>query len=88
MIHSPGMDHVPIRLHIEPLEEGGFLATSPDVPGLIAEGETVAELLENVREVTRLIIESCVANGFTLPPALVKGQMPRVMDVFVPIEAA
>ncbi|HEX8323646.1 MAG TPA: type II toxin-antitoxin system HicB family antitoxin [Tepidisphaeraceae bacterium] len=82
------MDQVPIHLHIEPLEEGGFVATSPDVPGLVAEGETIAEMIDNVREVTRLIIESCVANGFPLPPALVKNQAPRAMDVFVPVEAA
>ena len=26
-------DEATIRLHVEPLEEGGFVATSPDVPG-------------------------------------------------------
>jgi hypothetical protein len=26
------MDEITIRLHIEPLDEGGFVATSPDVP--------------------------------------------------------
>jgi len=27
------MDEATIRLRVEPLEEGGFVATSPDVPG-------------------------------------------------------
>jgi len=29
------MDEVTIRLRIKPLKEGGFVATSPDVPGLL-----------------------------------------------------
>jgi len=40
------MNEVAIRLHVEPLEEGGFLATSPDVPGLVAEGRSVSEAVE------------------------------------------
>ena len=31
------MSEAAIRLHIEPLEEGGYVATSPDVPGLVVE---------------------------------------------------
>ena len=37
------MNEVSIRLHIEPLGEDGFLATSPDVPGLVAEGRSITE---------------------------------------------
>jgi len=40
------MDEATIRLRIEPLEEGGFVATSPDVPGLVAEGRTITEATE------------------------------------------
>lgn len=84
------MDQVPIHLHVEPLEEGGFVATSPDVPGLVADGDTFAEMIENVGHVTRLIIETCVARGYPLPPALQKGQPLREMDMIIPvaIEAA
>jgi hypothetical protein len=35
-----------IRLDVEPLAGGGYLATSPDVPGLVAEGRTLAETAE------------------------------------------
>jgi len=37
------VDEVPIRLRIESPEEGGYVATSPDVPGLAAEGRSVTE---------------------------------------------
>ena len=39
------MDEVTIRLHIEPLEEGGYVATSPDVPGLVALLDTAVQAL-------------------------------------------
>ena len=40
------VDEVPIRLRIESLEEGGYVATSPDVPGLVAEGRSIVEAVE------------------------------------------
>jgi hypothetical protein len=33
------MSETTIRLHVEPLEEGGCLATSPEVPGLAVRDE-------------------------------------------------
>jgi predicted RNase H-like HicB family nuclease len=35
-----------IRITIEELPEGLFLATSEELPGLVAQGRTVAEALE------------------------------------------
>ena len=64
------MDEVTIRLHIEPLEEGGYVATSPDVPGLVAEGRSIVETVEIAQGLTRKIAESCLDHGDLLPPAL------------------
>ncbi|MFB3892364.1 MAG: type II toxin-antitoxin system HicB family antitoxin [Phycisphaerae bacterium] len=64
------MDEVTIRLHIEPLEEGGYVATSPDVPGLVAEGRSLVEAVEIAQGLTRKIAESCLDHGDPLPPAL------------------
>ena len=38
-----------VPITVEPLEEGGYLATSSTVQGLIAEGRTVAETIESRR---------------------------------------
>jgi predicted RNase H-like HicB family nuclease len=46
-----------VRLHIEKLPEGVYLATSDDVPGLVAQGRTVTETLEIARDVARRLIE-------------------------------
>jgi len=40
-----------LNLHIEKLPEGVYLATSEDLPGLVAQGKTIAETLEIARDV-------------------------------------
>jgi len=61
-----------IRLQIEALAEGGYVATSPDVPGLVAEGRSVTEAVEIAQGLTRKIIESCLEHGDPLPKSLAK----------------
>lgn len=47
-----------IRVHIEKLPEGLYLATSTDVQGLVAQGRTVAETLEIARDVVKKLLEA------------------------------
>jgi predicted RNase H-like HicB family nuclease len=47
-----------VNLHIEKLPEGVYLATSEDVPGLVAQGRTVSETLEIARDVARRLLEA------------------------------
>lgn len=47
-----------INIKIEEPEEGGFLATSKDIQGLIAQGRTIAETMEIAQDVARKLIES------------------------------
>ena len=46
-----------IQIRVEELPEGLFLATSDELPGLVAQGRTVAEALEIARDVARRLIE-------------------------------
>jgi predicted RNase H-like HicB family nuclease len=66
------VDEATIRLHIEALDEGGYVVTSPDVPGLVAEGRSVTEAVEIAQGLTRKIVESCLEHGDPVPPALAK----------------
>ena len=66
------MSEAAIRLHVEPLDEGGYVATSPDVPGLVAEGRSIVEAVEIAQGLARKIAESCVQHGDALPPALAR----------------
>jgi predicted RNase H-like HicB family nuclease len=47
-----------IRIHIERLPEGVYLATSDDIQGLVAQGRTVTETLEIARDVARKLLEA------------------------------
>ena len=47
-----------VRLHIERLPEGFYLATSEQVQGLVAQGRTVVETLEIARDVARKLLEA------------------------------
>jgi predicted RNase H-like HicB family nuclease len=47
-----------LRIQVEKLPEGVYLATSSDLPGLVAQGRTVAETLEIARDVARRLIEA------------------------------
>ncbi len=47
-----------IRIHVEQLPEGLFLATSDELSGLVAQGRTVAEALDIARDVARKSIEA------------------------------
>jgi len=46
------------NLHIEKLPEGVYLATSDDIPGLVAQGRTITETLEIARDVAKKLIEA------------------------------
>ncbi len=47
-----------INVHIEKLSEGGYLATSDDIQGLVAQGRTVSEVMEIARDVARRLLEA------------------------------
>jgi len=47
-----------IKIHIQKLPEGLYLATSKDLPGLVAQGRTAAEVLEIARDIARKLIEA------------------------------
>ena len=47
-----------IRIQVEELPEGLYLATSEELPGLVAQGRTVAEALDIARDVARKLIEA------------------------------
>lgn len=64
------MGEVFLKHHIEALDEGGCVATSSDLPGLVAQGRTLAETTEIAHDVARKIIESYEEHGDPLPPGI------------------
>ena len=47
-----------INIHVKKLPEGLYLATSKDMPGLVAQGRTATEALEIARDVARKLLEA------------------------------
>ncbi len=56
-----------IPLVLTPQPEGGYTVTSPLVPELVTEGETVEEALANVRDALAAVIEMYEDLGRNLP---------------------
>jgi antitoxin HicB len=60
---------------IEPLageDGGGFVATVPDLPGCMSDGETPEEALSNVRDAISAWIEEARALGRPVPTPSVR----------------
>jgi len=57
-----------INLHIEKLPEGIYLATSEDVPGLVAQGRTINETIEIARDIAKKLLEARIERND--PPVL------------------
>ena len=79
------MSEAAIRLHVEPLEEGGFVATSPDVPGLVVEGRSLVEVAELAQELTRTIVETYLDHGDPLPSSLAALNSVAPIELTIPV---
>ena len=59
-----------IPLVLEPQPEGGYTVTSPLLPELITEGDTVAEALENAKDAFAAVAEIYEDRGVPLPSGI------------------
>jgi predicted RNase H-like HicB family nuclease len=66
------MNEVLIAIHLE------------ELPGLVAQGRTVAETLEIAQDVARKLLESYREHGDELPPAL-KAMSGTTVDLRIPV---
>jgi predicted RNase H-like HicB family nuclease len=80
------MGEVFLKLHLKALHEGGYVATSPDLPGLVAQGRTIAETVEIAHDIARKLIESYEEHGDPLPPGIRKPNREIEIDIAVGID--
>lgn len=81
------MKEILVAIHIEELPEGGFLASSEELPGLVAQGRTLAETLEIAQDVARKLVESYIEHGDELPPSL--KELPDAgLELRIPVNVA
>ena len=73
-----------LHLQIRRVENGQHLATSEDLPGLVAQGRTVAETVEIARDVARKLIDSYREHGDLLPKGL-RAMNTEIVELDVPV---
>ena len=56
-----------IPLILDPQSEGGYTVTSPLLPELISEGDTVSEALANAEDAFAAVVEIYEDRGHSLP---------------------
>lgn len=57
------------KVVIEPDEDGVFIATVPSLPGVVEQGESTEEALQNVQEALEFALEDMEANDEEIPPS-------------------
>ena len=57
-----------LPLVFTPQPEGGFTVTSPVLPELVTEGDTLEEAFANVRDALAAVVELYAEEGRALPP--------------------
>ncbi len=81
-----------LNVKVEALREGGFLATSNELPGLVVQGRTRTEALELAQANARILMEVYLAEKLPLPRILRRAfkrksrtiQMPLPVSIPVP----
>ncbi len=68
-----------IPLILAPQPEGGYTVTSPLLPELVTEGDTVQEALDNVKDALAAVVETYQDLGRNLP------QTAQVLDLSLPL---
>jgi len=68
-----------IPLVLAPQPEGGYTVTSPLLPELVTEGDTVEEALENVQDAVAAVVEIYEESGRPLPTSA------QIVDLNMPL---
>ena len=70
----------------EPAAEGGYVVTCPALPGLVTEGDTLAEARRMARDAIRAYVESLRKDGEAIPsdPKFVSDPVKEKISVAIP----
>jgi len=60
----------PIRVEIEVEEDGRFLASVPDLPGVMAYGSSQAEAIRRVKAIALQVLADMIESGEEVPGSI------------------
>lgn len=66
-VHPSSMLTRSFAIILEPDPAGGYTAIAPALPGVVTEGNTLDETLENTRDAIRLCLEDLAEHGAEIP---------------------
>lgn len=70
-----------VPLVLTPQPEGGFTVTSPALPGLVTEGDSLEEALANAQDALRATLELYEDVGRPIPDGLVQDPQAGAIEV-------
>ena len=70
-----------VPLVLTPQPEGGFTVTSPALPGLVTEGDSLEEALANAQDALRATLELYEDIGRPIPSGLVQDPQADAIEV-------
>lgn len=65
-----------VEVVFEPQPEGGYTVYSPDLPGMVTEGDSLDDAVANAQEAIELYAESMRARGKDVPFEVVRRKFP------------
>ena len=68
-----------LPIEVQPLETDRYLAVSHAIQGCHAEGDTIAEAIENLQDVARQLLELRLEDGLPIPPELAQADSQTVV---------
>ena len=74
-----------LPLEIHPLEEGGYLATSPVLQGFLVQAEAVEKVLQLAPGVAQALIEAMQDKGVPFPQEMQAVEPPFYVELLVPL---
>jgi len=74
-----------LPIEVQTVEEGGYLARSPALPGFLVQADTIEEVISLSPGVAQALIESMREKGVPLPQTLQAVKPPFHTDLLVPV---
>lgn len=65
-----------VEVIFEPQPEGGYTVYSPELPGMVTEGDSLDDASKNAEEAIELYFESMRARGQEVPGGVVRRKFP------------
>ena len=78
-----------VPVEVESLDEGGYLAICPTIPGCHAQGDSIAQVIDIVQDIARIILELRVEHGQGIPDELEEAKpetLPAVARILIAVE--